>query len=112
MNSFPRNRIYEQYKNEGRLIDVGWDYYNGKTRVAYVPKQMSPEELLNGYNEFRRKFYSWKSIIKRICKSRVNIFYNLAMNYGYRQAYRNFAKLDIGDRIDESNTSLYRYLEQ
>lgn len=97
LTPFPGTGIYDQYKNEGRLLDVGWNYYNGKTRVAYVPKQMSPEELLNGYNEFRRKFYSWKSIIKRICKSRVNIFYNLAMNYGYRQAYRNFAKLDIGD---------------
>ncbi|SHN73765.1 B12-binding domain-containing radical SAM protein [Desulfitobacterium chlororespirans] len=102
LTPFPGTSIYEQYKKEGRLLDVDWDHYNGKTSVAYVPKGMSCKELLNGYNEFRGKFHSWRSIVKRISKSRVNIFYNLAMNYGYKRAYRNFTKLDVGERSDES----------
>ncbi|WP_208925840.1 B12-binding domain-containing radical SAM protein [Desulfitobacterium hafniense] len=102
LTPFPGTSIYEQYKKEGRLLDVDWDHYNGKTRVAYVPKRMNCKELLNGYNEFRGKFHSWRSIVKRISKSRVNIFYSLAMNYGYKRAYRNFTRLGIGERSDES----------
>lgn len=100
LTPFPGTDLYEQYKNEGRLLDVDWDYYNSKTRVAYVPKRMSHKELLNGYNEFRRKFYSWRSIVIRLSKSRVNVLYNLAMNFGYKRAYRNFTKLGFGERID------------
>lgn len=95
LTPFPGTGLYEQYKDEDRLLDVGWDYYNGKTKVAYVPKQMSHKELLNGYNKFRRKFYSWKSIVTRLYKSRVNVLYNLAMNFGYKRAYRKFSKLGL-----------------
>lgn len=88
LTPFPGTALYEQLKKEGRLLPVDWSYYNGKTRVAFKPKHMTPDELLEGYNKFRGNFYSWRSIVSRLTKSKINLAYNLLINLGYRQAYR------------------------
>lgn len=90
LTPFPGTSLYNQFKKEDRLLPVDWSHYNSKTRVSFQPKHLTPEQLLIGYHSFRGRFYSWKSIIKRLGNSRVNIFYNLLMNFGYRQAYRRF----------------------
>lgn len=94
LTPFPGTSPYDQFKKEGRLLPVDWSYYNSKTRVSFQPKHLTPEELLNGYHNFRGRFYSLKSIIKRLGNSKVNVFYNLLMNYGYRQAYGKFISED------------------
>lgn len=90
LTPFPGTALYNKYKKEGRLLSVDWSYYNGKTKVSFQPEHFTPQQLLEGYHQFRGSFYSWKSIIKRLTKSRVNITYNLFMNFGYRQSFKNF----------------------
>jgi radical SAM superfamily enzyme YgiQ (UPF0313 family) len=84
LTPLPKTPIYDQLKKEKRLITKDWSYYNGKTRVAFHPKNMSAEELFEGYMWFRKEFYSLKSIYKRMRKSKTNIIYNLVMNLGYK----------------------------
>ena len=84
LTPLPKTPIYSELKKENRLTTEDWSYYNGKTRVAFFPKNMTPEELFEGYMWFRKEFYSLKSIYKRMRKSKTNIIYNLAMNLGYR----------------------------
>lgn len=57
LTPLPGTPIYEQMKNEGRLISTDWTYYNGKTRVAFKPKNMTADELYDGYMWFRKEFY-------------------------------------------------------
>ncbi len=90
LTPFPGTSLYDKYEKESRLLSVDWSHYNGKTKVSFQPKHFTPQQLLEGYHQFRSGFYSWKSIIKRLTKSRVNIMYNLLMNFGYRQSYRKF----------------------
>jgi radical SAM superfamily enzyme YgiQ (UPF0313 family) len=84
LTPLPRTPIYEEMKREGRLITEDWSRYNGKTRVAYVPKDMTPGELYAGYMGFRRSFYSLPSFWKRMRVSRTHILYNFLINLGYR----------------------------
>ena len=84
LTPLPKTPVYEQYKREGRLLTDDWSAYNGKTRVSYQPKQMTAEELFEGYMWFRKEFYSWKSICKRMKVSRVNLLHNLLVNLGYK----------------------------
>lgn len=88
LTPLPKTPVYEQYKREGRLLTDDWSAYNGKTRVAYQPKQMTPEELFEGYMWFRKEFYSWKSLFKRMSVSRVNLLHNLFVNLGYKLSIR------------------------
>lgn len=88
LTPLPKTPLYYQLKEEGRLLTTDWSYYNGKTRVAFKPKNMSSEELFEGYMWFRRNFYSLKSICTRIKKSKANIIYNLIVNLGYKVSIR------------------------
>jgi radical SAM superfamily enzyme YgiQ (UPF0313 family) len=87
LTPFPKTPIYEQLKKEGRLISGDWSKYNSKTAVAFLPKNMSAEDLWLGYNRFRRRFYSLGSFIRRMRVSRTNIVVNLIINLGYRICY-------------------------
>lgn len=84
LTPLPGTPIYEQMKNEGRLISSDWSFYNGKTRVAFQPNNMSADELYEGYTWFRKEFYSTKSIIKRMAVSRTNLLHGLVVNLGYK----------------------------
>lgn len=84
LTPLPRTPLYDQFKKENRLLTEDWSYYNGKTKVAFTPKNMTAYELFEGYMWFRKEFYSIKSIVKRLSVSRTNIFHNLIINFGYR----------------------------
>jgi radical SAM superfamily enzyme YgiQ (UPF0313 family) len=80
---FPKTPIYEQLKAENRLLTDDWSKYDSKTAVAFAPKNMSAEELLDGYSRFRRRFYSARSFARRMRVSRTSAAANFAINLGY-----------------------------
>lgn len=84
LTPLPGTQIYETMKREGRLLGEDWNCFNGKTRVAFRPKQMTPEELFAGYMWFRRRFYALPSIVKRMAVSRTNLMHNFLVNLGYK----------------------------
>lgn len=84
MTPLPGTRVYEDMKRQGRLPHEDWQAFNGKTRVAFVPKRMTAQELFDGYMRFRRSFYSFGSIFRRLRVSRTNLWHNLWVNLGYR----------------------------
>jgi len=84
LTPLPGTRLYDEMQREGRLTSADWGWYDGKTRVAFQPKQMSAEDLFAGYMWFRRKFYSFRSLFKRMAVSRTNLVHNLFVNLGYQ----------------------------
>jgi len=84
LTPFPKTPIYEQFKAENRLLGEDWDLYDGKTAVAFKPKNMTATELLKGYNRFRQRFYTLRSFIRRMKASRTNVAVNSIINLGYR----------------------------
>ncbi|MCL2415748.1 MAG: B12-binding domain-containing radical SAM protein [Defluviitaleaceae bacterium] len=84
LTPFPKTPVYNQFKNENRIFSHDWSNYNGKTAVVFEPKNMTAEELFEGYMNFRRRFYSLGSFIKRMRVSRTNILLNFIINFGYR----------------------------
>ena len=96
LTPFPGTPIYNQLKAAGRLTageriivegrhaSPDWSKYNSKTSIAFVPLNMSADELWNGYNRFRRRFYSFGSFIRRMRVSKTNVIINFIINLGYR----------------------------
>jgi radical SAM superfamily enzyme YgiQ (UPF0313 family) len=89
LTPLPGTPIYRQLLDENRLTAADWSAYNGKTAVAFKPKNMTAAELMSGYLRFRRGFYSPGSFIKRYSVSRTHFLYSLLMNLGYRLAIRH-----------------------
>jgi radical SAM superfamily enzyme YgiQ (UPF0313 family) len=84
LTPLPGTRLYDEMKQAGRLAGEDWAWFNGKTRVAFTPKQMTPQELFSGYMWFRKRFYSFRSIFKRMARSRAHLAANLIVNLGYK----------------------------
>jgi radical SAM superfamily enzyme YgiQ (UPF0313 family) len=84
LTPLPGTLLYDEMKRANRLVTEDWSWFNGKTRVAFRPKHMTAEELLSGYLWFRRQFYSFRSILKRLAISRTNPAHQLLVNLGYK----------------------------
>ena len=84
LTPLPGTGLHEQLRREGRLLHEDWAGYNGKTQVCFSPRQMTPDELLAGYMWFRQQIFSWRSIGRRMARSRTNLLHNLIVNLGYK----------------------------
>jgi radical SAM superfamily enzyme YgiQ (UPF0313 family) len=80
---YPGTPAFARFEAEGRIIDWDWRHYNGKTHVVHRPKQMTPDELLAGYEWAKTQFYSPSHIFKRMAKSQTGLWWNLPRNVGY-----------------------------
>lgn len=99
LTPLPKTPIYEEMKRDGRLLTEDWNQYDGKTQVAFKPKHMTPEQLYNGYIDFRKRFYSLSSFMKRMRISRTHVFYNFLMNLGYHLSIQTLdCKIKIHSR--------------
>jgi radical SAM superfamily enzyme YgiQ (UPF0313 family) len=65
LTPYPGSRIYQRFKDEGRIISHDWGYYDHHT-VVFRPKNMTPQELTEGYLYVRSEFYSFRSMIHHI----------------------------------------------
>jgi radical SAM superfamily enzyme YgiQ (UPF0313 family) len=84
LTPFPGTPIHREMERDGRLRGEDWSWFNGKTRVAFTPRCMTAEELLEGYRWFRTRFHAWPSLFRRMAASRANPLYTLLLNLGYR----------------------------
>jgi radical SAM superfamily enzyme YgiQ (UPF0313 family) len=100
LTPFPGTPLYKKLEAAGELkFDAWWldDRYRYND-VPFKPKQISAEEITRLCVESRRKFYSWKSIIKRGFEpsNRSNAF-----------MFRNYFPINIMHRRDVNNRNGY-----
>jgi len=69
MTPFIGTEIYTQLHQEGRLLsEINWNYYNGYN-VTFIPKNMSPDDLLKAHRELWGNAFSFKNSAIRILRS-------------------------------------------
>lgn len=100
LTPFPGTPLYNRLQKAGELkydawwLDDGYHYND----VPFKPKLLTGEEITRLCVESRRKFYSWKSIFKRIMEpsNRSNGF-----------MFRNYFPINAMHRADVSNRNGY-----
>jgi len=88
LTPFPGTRLYWRLEAEDRILTRDWSKYNGRADVVFQPRQMSPQELLAGYQHANRRFYSLRSVQRRLSRSPVGWFWTLPLNLAYALALR------------------------
>jgi radical SAM superfamily enzyme YgiQ (UPF0313 family) len=83
LTPFPGTRLYQRLAAEGRILTRDWSKYNGRADVVFRPRRMSPEELLAGYEYANQRFYSWRSVCRRLARSPVGLPWALPLNLAY-----------------------------
>jgi radical SAM superfamily enzyme YgiQ (UPF0313 family) len=64
---FPGTPLYEEMKAQHRLTDHNWAHYDF-SHVVFDPANMSPEDLRKGHDWVLGRFYSARSVSKRIAR--------------------------------------------
>lgn len=102
LTPFPGTPIYNRFLKEGRILTKDWSKYNGN--VVFKPKNMTPEQLLQGVRKIYKDFYSTKYTTIRVSKSIKLGFYpfililerNLAASMSHRRLlHSKTIKLDL-----------------
>jgi len=78
--------------NEGRILTYDWSKYNGRRDVVFKPKNMTCDELLEGFKWVNSQFYSIKSIGARLSKAKKGLWWTLPSNLLYYFSYKLYGK--------------------
>ena len=81
LTPLPGTPVYEEFKDQGRLLHSDWSKYDAQHTV-YRPALMSPSELQRETFKAMAKFYSWSKIFRHI--SRLNFYCGMLGLYGKR----------------------------
>lgn len=92
LTPYPGTKLYDDMLKAGRITDFNLSNYN-TANVVFNPKNMTADELYNGYIDIYNKIYSFKNIIKRIPKSKKQVMPYLAFNLLYRKFGRLSEKI-------------------
>ena len=65
LTPYPGTRIYQRFKDQGRIISYDWSHYDHNT-VVFQPKNMTPQELAEGYCYVQSEFYSFSSVLRHL----------------------------------------------
>jgi hypothetical protein len=91
LTPYPGTVLYRRMEAEGRILDRDPRHYN-TAHVVFQPRQMTPEELREGYLWIYDSLYSWANILRRMpCAPEQRLPY-LAFNL----IYRKFGRLTAG----------------
>ena len=75
----PGTTLYQKFQREGRLIHTDWTRYTANEAV-YKPKNMTPQELEEGFWKTYDRFYSFRSMFTRLfLKGPRGLFLNILM---------------------------------
>ena len=98
LTPLPGTQLWKILKGEGRILDQdfpeAWKEYR-LTKMVFKPKQMSVEDVYEGFTYIRKIYYSfWKTLKRTIntlftTKSLSATFISYKMNSSYRKAFRN-----------------------
>ena len=65
LTPYPGTRIYQRFRDQGRIISYDWSHYDHYT-VVFQPKNMTPQELAEGHHYVQSEFYSFSSIVRHV----------------------------------------------
>jgi radical SAM superfamily enzyme YgiQ (UPF0313 family) len=96
MTPFRGTPVYHELLKEGRMLQKGWQFYNGYN-VAFRPKRMTPEELLQSHRSLWIIAFSVTHSVWRILRGLLTLrpgamCLSLFMNsfYLYKRLRKNY----------------------
>jgi radical SAM superfamily enzyme YgiQ (UPF0313 family) len=80
---YPGTRLFNRLVAEDRIVSYDWNDYD-TMHVVYQPKQMSCQELYDGFRHAYKTTFKFGNIIKRVASLNVSCPINLVGNLAYK----------------------------
>jgi radical SAM superfamily enzyme YgiQ (UPF0313 family) len=87
MTPYPGTPVFTKLLSEGRILTDDWNNYDA-SKVIIRPENISPEELLDGYNKIKWHFYSNSSILKRSLPNIKTGFFEAILYFSLNKGYQ------------------------
>ena len=84
LTPYPGTELHRNMDTAGRIIDYDLGKYN-TSNVVFKPVGMTAKELNEGYRWMYRQFYSFRNVIRRFPKSKIQRKSYLLFNLFYRK---------------------------
>ncbi|HEC81571.1 MAG TPA: radical SAM protein [Thermoplasmatales archaeon] len=100
LTPFPKTPLFEKMDKDGRIITKDWSKYN-LHNVVFQPKNMTVEELKEGVDKIKRRYYSISNTLNRVFGSANTSkkFSSFLMKVSANLALRKFAFMEITGRV-------------
>ena len=85
LTPYPNTPLFRQLESEGRILHRDWERYD-TAHVVFQPKNMTPDELIAGYEWCYRRLFSHASIWRRRPHDWRAVMPYLAMCYLYKKS--------------------------
>lgn len=85
LTPLPGTRLHNDLEKAGRIVDRDWSHYNG-AHVTFEPVGMSPDALERGFHWIYERFYSARSIVRRVGRRITPLIWTVNMIYNRRVA--------------------------
>ncbi|HXA57358.1 MAG TPA: radical SAM protein [Candidatus Acidoferrum sp.] len=114
LTPYPATPLFKQMESEGRLLHRDWSRYD-TAHAVFRPKNMTPEELEQGYGWIYRRLFSHASIWRRRPDDWRAVLPYLGMSYLYKRSNRIWHFLIKHDLVHAvwnplMQITLYRHL--
>jgi len=80
---YPGTESFKRFKAEGRLLHENWAHYDTQ-HVVFNPKNMTPEQLDEGFKRAYKETFTVRSSFKRTITSGKNFLLTFGGNLAYR----------------------------
>lgn len=80
---FPGTEAFEKLRNEDRLLHTRWEHYDTQ-HVVFQPKNMTPQQLDEGFRKAYHQTYTLKSILRRTTALKSRFPVSFMGNLAYR----------------------------
>ena len=87
LTPYPGTPLFRKFEKEGRLLHRDWSLYD-TAHVVFRPRQMTEDELAQGYSWLYRRLFSHTSIWRRRPSDQRAVMPYLAMSYLYKHSNR------------------------
>jgi radical SAM superfamily enzyme YgiQ (UPF0313 family) len=87
LTPYPGTPLFEQMQAEGRILHRDWSQYD-TSHVVFRPKNMTVDELMEGYGWCYERLFSHRSIWRRRPSDWRAVMPYLAMSYLYKRSNR------------------------
>ncbi len=92
LTPYPGTPLWERLDQEGKIFDRDWSHYD-MSRVVFVPRTMTPDQLQEGYLWAQKYSCAPRSILKRLLLGpRHHLGYFLMSNFVLRKAQMKVIK--------------------
>ncbi|UCF50506.1 MAG: B12-binding domain-containing radical SAM protein [Thermoplasmatales archaeon] len=93
LTPFPGTPLFDRLNKEERILTKDWSKYD-LTQVVYKPKNMSPQDLQNGFYKAVESFHNYNNLLQRQLKTM-----KLGFNTSIGTFFQNIYELGVYKKI-------------